>query len=197
MTRMKMNKDIARGIGGALTLVTLLTPSVAFAAGGDSEIVKTAIFHLINLVALLAIVIYFVRKPMARFLQDRKSKVTSELEEARKLHEEAKALLEEYGTQIANLNEECASILREYKKMGVAEREKIIAAAKRQAEKIALDAESTMATEIARAKEELETEVLRLATEMAESAMKEMLNTSVQTKLIDDYINNLEGALRN
>jgi F-type H+-transporting ATPase subunit b len=138
---MKMNTKMARRIGAALALATLLTPSVAFAAGGgDSEIVKTAIFHLINMVALVAIVIYFARTPMRRFLKDRKSQVTSELEEARRLHEEAKALLAGYESQIANLDEERKAILSEYKEIGEAERDRIIAAAKRQAEKIATDA---------------------------------------------------------
>lgn len=184
------------GTGGGVAAVLLLVPSVAFAAGDESEIVKTTIYHLINLVALLAVAIHFGRKPVSRFLKERKAKVTAELEAARKLHEEARALVAQYESQIKGLDAEKAAILTEYREIGEAERDKIIAAARRQSEKLAKDAERTVESEIARAKSALEAEVVRLASEMAEKAICEKLDAGRQSKLIDDYINNLEGVLQ-
>ncbi len=195
---MKSKRSTGRGVALALGAGLLVSwPALALAGeGGDGELIKTTIFHLINLVALLAGVIYVARGPLSSYLKARKARVMSDIEEARRLHEEARALVDRYEAQIAGLDAERAQILNEYKEIGKAERERIMAAAHKQAAKMTADAERTVALEIQRAKDVLQAEVVRLAAQMAEASIREKLDASRQSRLVDDYIKVLEGSIQ-
>lgn len=194
-----MTKLSKRAASLATGAVALAAPTVAMAAGGgegEGHILTTAIFHAINLIALVGIAIYFARKPFQGFLADRKKQITADLEEARRLREEARALLEKYDAQLAGLEAEKESVLAEYREVGEAERDRIITAARKQADKIAADAEKTIETELARARTALEAEVVRLATELAEEALRKQLDARAQDKLVDNYLGDLERELQ-
>lgn len=180
-------------LGGTL-LMAMTTPSVALAGGGS--IGTTSIFHAINLVALLALVIYFARKPMQTMLAERKAQVTSELEEARRLHEEAREMLASYESRLSGLETEKAAILQEYRELGQAEKERIVAEAKRQAEKLTKDAELTVQSEIQRARHALEAEVVQLATDLAEEKLRQKLDAGAQARLFDAYLADMEREIQ-
>ncbi len=195
MQTLKTDRTSLRRAQVVALVVTMLVPAVAFAAG-DGGLVKTAIFHLINLVLLLGVAIYFVRAPLNRFLKDRKEQITADLEAAKKLHEEARAMLDKYGEQLSGLEAEKEQVLREYRELGESERDRIIEAAQNQADKITADAQRTVDNELTRAKVALEAEVMELATQMAEDMIKERMNANSQTKLIDGYLGELERQMQ-
>jgi F-type H+-transporting ATPase subunit b len=191
---MKKANNKHRVLLGGTLLAAMTTPSVAFAAGGS--VGTTSIFHAINLVALLALLIYFARKPMQKMLAERKAQVTSELEEARRLHEEARQMLANYESRLSGLEVEKAAILKEYKDLGQAEKERIVAEAKRQAEKITKDAEMTVQGEIQRARHALEAEVVQLATDLAEEKLRQRLDAGAQARLFDAYLADMEREIQ-
>lgn len=180
-----MRKNLQR-IG--ILLAVTLTPSVALAAGDDSALITTTIFHAINLAILIGILFVFARKPINKFLADRKSKVTADLEEAARLREEASAMLVEYQSQVDGLAKEREALMADYRAMGEAERDRIIAAANQEADRIAREAENAMGQEIERAKAALETEVVELAAQIAEQTLREKLDARNHAKLVDNYL---------
>lgn len=192
------NKQRALVTAG-IALLVLLSPVAAFAGGGGdgaSALVTTAIFHLINLVALVGAVIYLARGQVRKALEDRKKQITSDLEEAKRLREEARALLEKYDHQLATLDNERDAILTEYRQIGEAERDRIIKEAQGQADKMAKDAERTIEGEVARARTALESEVVRLAAGMAERMIVEKMSAERDNKLIEHYLSDLEQELQ-
>jgi F-type H+-transporting ATPase subunit b len=129
-------------------------------------------------------------------LVERKAQVTAELEEARRLHEEARALLSQYEGRLARLDAEKSQILSDYRQLGEAERDRIITEAKRQAEKIGKDAELTVQGEVRRARAALEREVVELASGMAEERLRQRLDAREQGALFDAYLTEIERDLR-
>ncbi len=177
----------------AIVLAVVLTPSVALAAGDDSALVTTTIFHAINLAILIGILVAYARKPINKMLAERKSKITADLEEAARLREEAAALLARYETQVSGLTAERDQLMNDYRSMGESERDRIIAAANKEAERIARETENAMTQEIARAKTALEAEVVELAAQIAERTLREQLDTRGHAKLVDGYLVGLEA----
>ena len=172
---------------------TLLTPAFALAAGGDnSSIVSMAAFQLVNSVILIGLIVFFARKPFKAFLTKRKADVCAELDEARSLHEEAKSMLDEYRSKLDGLDAEKEQLLAEYRALGEAEKAKIIADAEHRAGQMAREAEQTIAQEIAAAKAALEAEVVSLASDLAEDAMRKNLTDKQHTSLIDGFLTDLE-----
>jgi F-type H+-transporting ATPase subunit b len=176
-----------------VVLAILLTPTVALAAGDNSALITTTIFHAINLAILIGLLVAFARKPLNKFLADRKAKVTSDLEEAARLREEASALLAKYETQVSGLDAERDKILADYRRMGETERDRIIAAANKEADRIARDTETAMTQEITRAKVALEAEVVELAGQIAERTLREQLDARGHAKLVDSYLAGLDA----
>ncbi len=178
----------------AILVCILTAPSVAWAGGGD--VGTTALFHLINLVALVGVIVYFARGPVQKMLAERKAQVTFELEEAKRLHEEARALLSKYDSQLSQLDTERNAILEEYRALGQSEKTRILDEAGRQAEKITRDAQLQVENEVRRARQALEGEVIKLATDMAEDTMRTRLDANTQANLFDGYLSDMERGLQ-
>lgn len=192
--RLNMKHRIA-AITSAL-LVTAL-PSVAFAEGGAGEpdFLTTAVFQALNLAILFGLGFYFGRQPFSNFLKERRERVTRELEEAKKLHEEARANLADYKRRLDALDGQRDKLLKEYQTMGEKERDRLIEEAQRQADKILRDAQSTVDGEIKRARASLEAEAVNLATAMAEQAIREKMNRDAQKHLVDAFLSDLEHQI--
>ena len=183
-----------RAAAAMIAGAVVVAPTVAMAAGGGDEghIIHMFIFHFINMALLIGAAIYFARKPFQKFLADRKTRVTAELEEARKLHEEARAMLDTYQAKLSGLADERDELIAEYRSLGEAERDRIIAEAEARARRIRDEAELTVTQEIASAKAALEAEVLTLASELAEKAMRKELTASQHTALVDGFLSDLD-----
>ncbi|MEL6179212.1 MAG: ATP synthase F0 subunit B [Myxococcota bacterium] len=196
-TPTQQRSSTRRALAAVVAGAVLILPTLAMAAGGEGgdeagHILHLFIFHFINMGLLVGAVIYFARKPFQKFLADRKTRVTAELEEARKLHEEARSMLDDYQSKLDGLENERQELLNEYRALGEAERDRIIAEAEARAERIREEAELTVAQEIASAKAALEAEVLTLASDLAEKAMRKELTTTQHKALVDGFLNDLE-----
>jgi F-type H+-transporting ATPase subunit b len=141
-----------------------------------------------------AALFYFLRKPLAKFLENRKASVTSELAEAKSLHEEAKEMLAKYQAKLDGLEGERTKLLEEYRALGMAESDKIIAEAEQRAKQMEREADQTITQEIAAAKAALEAEVVMLATEMAEEVMRKELSATQHKGFIDGFLTDLEQS---
>lgn len=176
-------------------LASTLLASPALAAddgGGWSKI----IFHAINLSLLLFIIVRFSRAKVKLALEEKANRVTHEIDEATKLHTAARARLDEYERKVAGLEADIATIKAEYKAQGESERDRIIAEAKVEAERIRRDAERSAAQEFQRLQARLEVEVIDRAIDAAEKAIAEKLTPADQRRLVADYLTRLEEVTR-
>lgn len=199
---MKIDATTKRRLSAALTLVVMLMPAVAFAAGGGGGHHGDHHFpwgHYLaswfNFAVFAAILWKFALPKINEFFHNRRELLMANLNEAKRLREEAERNLEEYQARLDALEEEREELLEEYNRQGEREKEKIIEEAQRQVEKMRADAERLIDQEVKKAVAMLEQRAVDHAVEMAYKLAGEKLDgVSKQKKLVDRYVEDL-GAL--
>jgi len=136
-------------------------------------------------VIFVGVLIYVgVPKLVTKALDDRARRVQDELDEARRLKEEAQKLLAEYQAKRRRADDEAAAI---------------VAGAKADAERFAMEAKAKMEefvarrakmaeTKIAQAEAQAVADVRAAAADAAVSAAEKILSDSVKGKLADDLV---------
>jgi F-type H+-transporting ATPase subunit b len=138
-----------------------------------------------SFVIFVAVLAYFqVHKLMLKGIDDRRDRIKSELDEARRLKEEAQALLAQYQKKAREAEQEAQSIL---------------ASAKTEAERLAVEAKAKMEdfvarrtkmaeSKIAQAEAQALADVRASAAEAAVAAAERILTRTVTGKVADDLI---------
>ena len=168
-----------------------LSPSVAYASGGGWSGV---IWHAVNLIVLVAVVVYFARRPIQRALEDRASHVGREVEEARELHAAAQSRLDDYEARISKIDGESKALLDELRREGEAEKVRLIEEAKIEAARIRRDAELTAENGIRRARMRLEAEIIDRAIDAARDVVARGMTASDRTRLAKAYLDEMEKS---
>ena len=85
----------------------------------DPQLIQDAIILAVNIFILFLLGSYLLFNPVRKLLEDRKNKVQSDIEEAKKSKEEAEALKAQYDEQIKNADKEADKILADARKRGI------------------------------------------------------------------------------
>ncbi len=175
-----------------LALMVLMTGLVyASGDGGHADggaLFKDFLYRIFNFSIVVAILVYYLRKPLKKGLSGRTDEIEKALNEAEQIKLEAEAKFAEYDQKLVAANAEIAEISAAIKREGELEKEKIIASAREMAVKIEQDAEKAAALEIAKARKELQTEAVRLSVELAEELLKKNFTSEDDTRLIGEYM---------
>ncbi|SHJ50635.1 F-type H+-transporting ATPase subunit b [Malonomonas rubra DSM 5091] len=174
------------------SLLLVSMTGVALAAGGghaDSGVLlKDFLWRILNFGCVVAILVYFLRKPLKKGLAGRTEEIEKALAEAKKAKEEAEAKFAEYDRKLDQATEEIAEISDAIRREGELEKQRIIANAKEMAVKIEQDAEKAAELEVAKARRELQQEATALAVELAEGLLKKNFTKDDDARLIDEYM---------
>ena len=139
----------------------------------------------IGFVIFVGILIYVgVPKLIASSLDARAKRVRDELDEARRLKDEAQKLLTEYQGKQKQAESEAAAIIAGAK----AESERVAAEAKAKMEEFVARRTKMAETKIAQAEAQAVADVRAAAAEAAVSAAEKILTDSVKGKVADDLI---------
>jgi F-type H+-transporting ATPase subunit b len=139
----------------------------------------------VGFVIFVAVLIYVgVPKMMTKALDDRAKRVQDELNEARRLKEEAQKLLAEYQAKQRQADEEAAAIIAGAK----AEAERFAAEAKVKMEEFVARRSKMAETKIAQAEAQAVADVRAAAAEAAVGAAEKILTDSVKGKVADDLL---------
>lgn len=173
--------------------VLALAGSLAYASGDahhvDSGVLlKDFLYRVLNFSIVVAILVYFLTKPMKKGLAGRREEIEKALAEAKQAKEEAEAKFEEYDKKLSQATEEIAEIGDAIRREGELEKQKIIANAKAMAEQIEKDAGKAAEQEVAKAKAELQREAVQLAVGLAEEMLKKNFTKDDDSRLIDEYM---------
>lgn len=174
-------------------IALLLISSPAAAAGGGW---MTIVWHAVNLVILLLLIVKFAGKGVKAALAARSAAVTHEIDAASKLHAEAQAMLDEYQAKMDGLQTELNTIKTQYREQGEAEKARLIAEGKAEAERLKADAERAAQNEFARVRARLESEVVDRAIDAAEELIKARMTPADQRRLTAEYLSRLEETAR-
>lgn len=175
-------------------LMSVMLCGVALASGGGGHevdsgvLLKDFLYRVLNFAIVVAILVYFLTKPIKKGLAGRREEIEKTLAEAQRAKEEAEEKFAEYDRKLAQATDEIAEISDAIRREGQLEKEKIIANAKAMAEQIEKDAGKAAELEIAKARAELKREAVRLAVEIAEDLLKKNFTKDDDNRLIDEYM---------
>jgi F-type H+-transporting ATPase subunit b len=154
--------------------------------------IPMAIWQLANLVAFLAVLLYFVARPLAAAFRQRQVEVEKSIEEARQRRAEAARLESEVHERMTRLDRELEEIRARGVAEGEAARAELIERADREAERVRQEAEEEIQRSLLEAREELR----RAAADLTASAARELLareiNDDDRRRLLEEGLANLE-----
>ena len=184
---MKFGKIIHHGLplvlGVAILLVAVVNP--AFAAG---EWERTDTYRIMNFTALVLILFFILRRPVANFFTDRIRLIKEQLEDLEKQKVDAEKKLAEYNEKLSTLDAEAEKIIQQYQKQGEEARDNILKQAEMAAAKLEAQARKTIESEFAQAKFKLETELFDSAVEKAEERLKSLITDDDHDRLVKEYL---------
>ncbi len=175
------------------TLVLLVLSCGAVMAAGDAHVdsgvlLKDFLYRLLNFSIVVAILVYFLKKPIGNALSGRREDIEKALAEAKKVKEEAEAKFAEYDKKLNQATQEIVTISASIRKEAEMEKQKIIENAREQAAKIEQDAEKAAALEVEKARINLQQEAAQLAVGIAEELLKKNFTKDDDSRLIDEYM---------
>src|SRR4029453_11215817 len=133
------------------------------------------IWQLVNLAAFLAVLLYFVARPLAAMFRSRQLAGEERLREARALREESARLGAEVHERMARLDQEIAEIRARGQAEGETERGMLSEKADREVERPRHEAEPKVGRRRALAKQELR----KVAAELTAGAARELLTAQI------------------
>ena len=187
MSARELPQHAARTAAAAVAMLAAL-PAQAASEGGAMELV----WQGVNLAILLAVLVYFARKPLQSFFAERRSQIRSDLDEAAGLLASAEARYAEWQRKLIDLERETETIRSEGLRHAQEDAEAVLAEAQAAAERIQRDAQSAVEQELRRAKAQLREEAAALATEMAANILEEQLGDNDRERLLDEFIVSVE-----
>lgn len=137
--------------------------------------------------------VFWVRKPLGRYLATRSDSVSKALTEAKKAKEAAEARAAESAAKLSALEGEIEALKAEFRAQGEAELRRMEEAAKATAARINKDAEDTLQAETERARELLKAEGARIALQLAEERIRGAVADADHARLTQNFIQDLSA----
>ena len=140
--------------------------------------------------ALLVIILFIVikRSPLKDFFTARRDEIRQKLEDLKREKEEAENRYKEIENQLKDFESKRNEIIDQFKKEGLAEKEKIITEARERVRQIIEQSELTIQQEIESARDRLKSDVVELAAKKAQAIISREINEGDEDKLINEFI---------
>ena len=148
--------------------------------------------QVINVVVLVAVLVYFLRAPIRAAVKSRQEVIKKEVDEARALKAEAEKKYKEFSQKLASLESEAAAILSQAKNDAEAMKIKIMQNAKSAAERVIKDAEQATTMALSDTKAEIKKEVIEKAIALAEKMIREKVTSEDQRRMLNEYVGKVE-----
>lgn len=178
----------------AVWLVLLFALPASAAGGGEAHEAgwRDLIFPGLNFFLLIAVLIYFTRKPIRAFFAERRRSINTDLEQSAELQRQAEERHAKFQRRLVELERELEEIRRLGRERADAEREQILTDARDSAARIERTARSAIDQELRRAREKLRDEASDLAVELAAGLLGERVTDQDRDRLVDEFIARVE-----
>jgi len=151
----------------------------------------TALFTLLNFLAVLIVGKRFLWGPVMKIIQDRQKEIDDMYADADTARSSALAMEAEYKEKLSAAVETGERIVKDATVRGQAREEEILRQASAQADAIREKAAADIAMEKKKAITAAKNEISGMAVAIAEKVVGRELNDADQSKLIDDFISGL------
>ena len=171
-------------LGGKIKLAASMSPVVTLP-------LATA-WTVPNFLILLTILVHFAQDPLNQNFKKQREELCKAMEEAAKARAAAEALRQEYEDKLAGLERQIAAVKDEMVKQGQAEKARLIGEARTQAQRISNEAEFTVKQELLMAQFKLREEAAKLAVQMAEEVIRQVITDDDRGRLLDEYLGKIQ-----
>ena len=151
----------------------------------------TALFTLLNFLAVFFVGKHFLWGPVTKMVQDRQKEIDDMYSEADTARAKAKAMEAEYQGKLSDAHATSEQIVRDAVSRGQAREEEIIRQANADASAIMDKAVADIALEKKKAINDAKDEIAGIALEIAGKVVGRQLSDADQTKLVDQFIDEL------
>ena len=154
----------------------------------------TALFTLLNFLAVLIVGKKFLWGPVMKMIQDRQQEIDDMYSEADSARVSAKAMEEEYKQKLSAAMETGERIVKDATARGQAKEEEILRQANAEASAMLSKAAADIAMEKKKAINDAKDEISGMAMAIAEKVVARELTAADQSKLVDEFIDGLGDA---
>lgn len=148
----------------------------------------TALFVLLNTLAVIIVGTKFLFKPVMKMIQSRQQEIDSLYAEADAAKANAEAMEADYKTRLAKAQETSDTLVKEAMARGKNREEEIIRQANREADAIREKASADIAREKKKALNDAKDEISAIALEIAGKVIGESMDDEKQQKLVDNFL---------
>lgn len=166
--------------------------------GGEGGAPKTYfgipgwILKLANMLLFLGALIWAVKGPLATAFADRSNAIRKAADEARARRQKSDRMADDIQARLAQVEAEVKAIHERAIADGERQKKELIAAAEAEAQKILQSARSEVDNRLKHARKELTEYAGELATQRAETILKEKITADDQRKLFQDSLREVE-----
>ncbi|WP_051327507.1 ATP synthase F0 subunit B [Desulfatibacillum aliphaticivorans] len=143
---------------------------------------------VLNFAILFGFLFWVVRKPAGAALTGRIEDIQKELDDLEARRKAASEEVAAINARLQNLEGEAQKIVDDYVAQGEVAREKILAEARKAADRLTDQAQRHMEHEVADAKKRLRTEILEKAIAMGEQLIAKNITEQDQDRLVGEYL---------
>ena len=151
----------------------------------------TALFILLNTVALFLVLKHFLFKPVKKMIDDRQQEIDGLYKDAETAKADADAMQAEYRQKLSAAQQTSERLVKEAVARGQSREEEIIRKANQEASAILDKAAADIAMEKKKAVNDAKEEISGIAMAVAGKIVGRQLNDADQADLIDHFINEL------
>ena len=151
----------------------------------------TALFTLLNFLAVLLVGKKFLWGPVMKMIQDRQKEIDDMYADADTARVSAKAMEDEYKQKLSAAMETGERIVKDATARGQAKEEEILRQANAEASRMLSKAEADITMEKKKAINDAKDEISGMAMAIAEKVVGRELTAADQSQLIDAFINEL------
>jgi len=142
----------------------------------------------VNFLVLGGLLYWLLAKKVKAFFTGRREGIRTALAEAETAQEAAERKFREYSAKLDEASAEIEQIGEMIRSQGLSEKERIVAEARKAAEKMKEDTRIRIDQEFSKASQQLRSEAARLSVEMAETLLKKHVQSSDHEAMVKDYI---------
>lgn len=183
--RRLVNLPLLMIVGSTLVGVVML------AVGGHGP-VYDLIMRIVNFTVLLAILIYFVRKPAVDGMRNSIESVRKMLSDAEEARKQAEAKMKEAEDRLAKVDEETEALIASAHRESEVEKERVLAEAQEAVQRLKGEARVYIGQELKKAQDLLRKEVAESAMDIAEEIIRKNVKPEDQKRFIIEYLEKLE-----
>lgn len=190
---MKKIMSMFSAVCGILLAAPVFAAEEAEAAHESITFMGDWLPRLVNFAIIAGVVVYFMRKPIRDFFQNRSSEIARAMQESREARDRAVSALAEMERKIKDLEVETSRLIDDAKARGEKDKQALVEEGKKMVSDIDAQVKQGVEIEVEKAKNALQAEASVLAVDLAEKSIKEKISAKDHERIVKEYVSKVGG----